>query len=113
MVAVTDIRAARQNGVDRFPTLIYYEGRLYRVWYLSFLSKLSILGENPSIYDSDLTDHEEVYEWVIQHVEGSDIESVRGEILEKLIIKEDKIAVLFYESKDHKLSHQIINHLEV
>ncbi len=44
-------------------------------------------------------------------VEGSDIEEVTDDMLEKMIITEDKLAVLFYEEND-EVSATILESME-
>ena len=39
-------------------------------------------------------------EWLVGLVEGADIEEVTDDMLEKMILSEDKLAVLFYEEND-------------
>ena len=79
-----DAEIAGRYGVDDFPTLVYFK------------------DEIPSLYNDDLTDSEEVMSWLVDLVEGADIEDVNGDMLEKMIMKEDKLAVLFYEENDDK-----------
>jgi hemoglobin-like flavoprotein len=50
-------------------------------------------------------------EWVISLVEGSDIEEVTDDMLEKMIIKEEKLSVLFYEENE-EMSNQVVTVLE-
>ena len=44
-------------------------------------------------------------------VEGADIEEVTDDMLEKMIVSEEKLAVLFYEENDD-VSTQILESLE-
>ena len=39
-------------------------------------------------------------EWLVGLVEGADIEEVTDDMLENMILSEDKLAVLFYEEND-------------
>ncbi len=50
-------------------------------------------------------------EWLVQSVEGADIEEVTDDMLEKMIISEEKLAVLFYEENDD-VSTKILEALE-
>jgi hypothetical protein len=50
-------------------------------------------------------------EWLVSLVEGSDIEEVTDDMLEKMIITEDKLAVLFYEEND-EVSATILESME-
>ena len=43
-------------------------------------------------------------EWVISLVEGADIEEVTDDMLEKMILKEEKLSVLFYEENEAESS---------
>jgi len=52
-----------------------------------------------------------VMEWLVQSVEGADIEEVTDDMLEKMIITEEKLAVLFYEENDD-VSTKILEALE-
>ena len=53
----------------------------------------------------------QVLEWLVSLVEGSDIEEVTDDMLEKMIITEDKLAVLFYEEND-EVSSTILESME-
>ena len=64
---------------------------------------ISILG--------DLSDGEEVLEWILNLVEGADIEEVTDDMLEKMILKEEKLSVLFYEENVEE-SNVVLNLLE-
>lgn len=81
-VEVNDERTARSHGVEHMPSLVYYE------------------SEIPSVFDGDLTDNDEVMDWMVGLVEGADIEEVKDEMLEKMISREEKIAVLFYDDEE-------------
>ena len=52
----------------------------------------------------DLIDGEEVMDWVINLVEGADIEEVTDDMLEKMILKQAKLSVLFYEENEAESS---------
>ncbi len=54
---------------------------------------------------------QQVLEWLVSLVEGSDIEEVTDDMLEKMIITEDKLAVLFYEEND-EVSATILESME-
>ena len=65
-----DPKIAMKHGVEKYPTLVYFN------------------SEIPSIYpDSDLSDSDEVLEWLVNLVEGADIEDVTGDMLDKMIMK--------------------------
>ena len=45
-------------------------------------------SEIPRVYpDSDLSDGNEVLEWLVNLVEGEDIEDITGDMLDKMIMK--------------------------
>ena len=92
-VEVSEERTARAHGVEYLPSLVYYE------------------SEIPSVFDGDLTDNEEVMDWMVGLVEGADIEEVKDEMLEKMISREEKIAVLFYEDEKES-SKKVLSALE-
>ena len=65
-----DPKIAMKHGVEKYPTLVYFN------------------SEIPSIYpDSDLSDSDEVLEWLVNLVEGADIEDITGDMLDKMIMK--------------------------
>ena len=67
---VDDPKIAEKHGVEKFPTLVYFN------------------SEIPSVYsEADLSDGEEVMEWLVRLVEGADIEAVTGDMLDKMITK--------------------------
>ena len=86
-VEVSDTKVAKSHGIKHFPTLVYFEH--------SF----------PSVFDDDLTDHELVLAWLTGMVEGADIEEVKDDMLDRMIVREDKIAVLFYHEGDDSSTH--------
>ena len=56
--------------MEKYPTLVYFS------------------SEIPSVYsEGDLSDGEEVLEWLVRLVEGADIEDVTGDMLDKMIMK--------------------------
>ena len=77
-----------KHGVEKYPTLVYFS------------------SEIPSIYpDSDLSDSEEVLEWLVNLVEGADIEDVTGDMLDKMIMKGIKTDQFFRCLKFHIYNH--------
>eukprot|EP00094_Tigriopus_californicus_P009562 TCALIF_09219-PA protein Name:"Protein of unknown function" AED:0.40 eAED:0.40 QI:0/-1/0/1/-1/1/1/0/681 len=92
-VEVSDVNVGRHHGVYSYPTLVYFE------------------NEIPAVYDKTLTDHDQALNWLVQRVEGADIERVKAEMLEKIITKEDQVAVLFYKDQDQE-SNEILEALE-
>lgn len=82
-VEVDDLRVAALHGVDDFPTLVYFE------------------SEIPAVFPGeDLNDGAEVLRWLQSQIEGSDIEEVKADMLEKMIVREEMVVVLFYEAND-------------
>ena len=59
-VEVDKSEIAFHHGVEDFPTLVFYK------------------NEIPAVFEGDLTDGEDVMEWVVGLVEGADIEEVTG-----------------------------------
>ncbi|QQP50410.1 Uncharacterized protein FKW44_011409, partial [Caligus rogercresseyi] len=80
-IEVDDAALAREAGIKSFPTLVFFKNTV------------------PSIYEDDLTDTEDVLDWMKELVEGSDIEEITEEILERMIVKEEKLVVYFHEGK--------------
>ena len=73
------MKVARRHGVRSFPTLVYFE------------------GEIPTVYAGDASDADEVLNWLTERVEGADIETVREDMLERMVAREERMVVLFYE----------------
>lgn len=92
-VEVDKAEVAKHHGVEDFPTLVFYK------------------NEIPAVYEDDLSDGEEVMEWIINLVEGADIEEVTDDMLEKMILKAEKLSVLFYEENEQE-STEVLNLLE-
>eukprot|EP00095_Tigriopus_kingsejongensis_P009527 maker-scaffold561_size136864-snap-gene-0.22 protein:Tk09527 transcript:maker-scaffold561_size136864-snap-gene-0.22-mRNA-1 annotation:"GL10978" len=92
-VEVSDVGVGRHHGVYSYPTLVYFE------------------NEIPAVYDKSLSDHDEALKWLVQMVEGADIERVKAEMLEKIITKDDKVAILLYKDNDSE-SDRILEALE-
>ncbi len=79
-VKIDDDQLAKDYGVDHLPTLVYFEKNI------------------PSLYDGDLTNEEQVLEWLIHNVESDEIEDITDEMLDTLIKKAPHLAVLFCRS---------------
>lgn len=84
---------AKQLGISRLPALVYFENQV------------------PSIYVGDLTEEEEVLEWLIKQRNEDTIENVNRDILFRMIAEKEYLAVLFYKNDDDE-SDEIIEHLE-
>ena len=85
VVHVDDPRVAEAHGIRRFPSLVYFEKEIPAVY-----------GDADDL-DLDLEDAEDVLRWLTAQVENADIEEVRGEMLDKLVVRDEKVAVLFYD----------------
>ena len=78
-IQVDDPKIAMKHGVEKYPTLVYFS------------------SEIPSIYpDSDLSDSEEVLAWLVNLVEGADIEDITGDMLDKMIMKGTERELIIY-----------------
>lgn len=51
------------------------------------------------MYDDDLSDEEEILQWLLSQLEKDEIEDVTDEMLDKLIKEGKSVAVLFCEWK--------------
>lgn len=79
-------------GITQLPSLVYFE------------------DQQPSIYDGDLLEEEEVLEWLIKQKNEDTIENVNREILLRMINEREYLAVFFYNTDDE--SAEIAEHLE-
>lgn len=75
-VEISDAEAAAEHGVASLntPTLVYFE------------------EEVPTVYGGRLQDHAAVLQWLTALVEGADIEEVTKAMLEKMVVREEKVA---------------------
>lgn len=78
-VKTEDDDYASEIGITELPALVYFE------------------DGNPSIYDEDLLDEEEVLKWLIEQRNEETIENINKAILAKMISEEEYLAVLFYK----------------
>lgn len=92
-VKIDDASAVDDYGLDSLPSLVYFEKGI------------------PNVYDGDLEQEEDILEWLVEQLEKDEIEDVTDEMLDKLIAKEKKLAVLFYDENDKK-SQKVLNELE-
>ncbi|XP_055342299.1 uncharacterized protein LOC129590885 [Paramacrobiotus metropolitanus] len=92
-VKTSDVSIARDYGVKSFPALIYFEE-----------------GE-PSVYDGDLQEENEVLRWLTQQKNEDTIENVNRQILEKKIEDSEYLAVYFYKP-NNKDCEKILEGLE-
>lgn len=71
-------QVARDYGIeDELPCLVYFE------------------NEIPSIYHGDLSNEEQVLDWLIEQINSDSIEEVTDKILESLVEKNQHVAVIF------------------
>ncbi|KAF7496675.1 Protein disulfide-isomerase A5 [Sarcoptes scabiei] len=91
-VKINDGEYARELGITQLPSLVYFE------------------DQQPSIYDGDLLEEEEVLEWLIKQKNEDTIENVNREILLRMINEREYLAVFFYNTDDE--SAEIAEHLE-
>ncbi|XP_064114219.1 uncharacterized protein LOC135220720 isoform X11 [Macrobrachium nipponense] len=92
-VKIDNDEEAREYGIESVPTLVYFE------------------SEIPYIYEGDLMKEEDVLAWLFHHVDHEEIADVTDEMLDKLIINEPYLAVLFYD-KDDPEDHEVLGELE-
>ncbi|XP_071549030.1 uncharacterized protein hlk isoform X4 [Panulirus ornatus] len=92
-VKIDNFEEAKEYGIETIPTLVYFE------------------SEIPYIFEGDLMKEEEVLAWLIHHVEHEEIADVTDEMLDKLIVNEPFLAVLFYD-KDDEEDHEVLGELE-
>ena len=88
---VTDSKAASRHGISAadVPALVYYE------------------HEIPHFFAGDAEEPALVLKWLRERVEGADIEAVKGEMLERMIVREEKMAVLFYKEGEEQSSEAV------
>ncbi|XP_050073325.1 uncharacterized protein LOC126561307 isoform X5 [Anopheles maculipalpis] len=92
-VRIDDPKVSKEYGIDEVPAIVYFEKQI------------------PNVYDDDLSDEEEILEWLLSQLEKDEIEDVTDEMLDKLIKEGKSIAVLFYDNNDKK-SEKVLNELE-
>ncbi|CAG2114835.1 unnamed protein product, partial [Medioppia subpectinata] len=87
--------ASKKYGINKFPSLVYFRHK------------------EPTIFEGDLMNEEEVLEWLTS-VESMDlpdkIEEVNAKILQNYIDEHDYVAVLFYKQnckKCEKVLHEL------
>ncbi|XP_028968482.1 uncharacterized protein LOC100903717 [Galendromus occidentalis] len=97
-IKIDDDQVARDYGIDdELPCLVYFE------------------NEIPSIYHGDLSNEEQVLDWLIEQINSDSIEEVTDKILENLVEKNQHVAVIFYEMKNKKIdkkTERVIKELE-
>ncbi|XP_021697964.1 uncharacterized protein LOC5573987 isoform X5 [Aedes aegypti] len=92
-VKIDDPKVSKEYGIDDIPAIVYFE------------------KEIPNVYDDDLSDEEEILQWLLSQLEKDEIEDVTDEMLDKLIKEGKSVAVMFYDNND-KQSDKILDELE-
>nr|XP_019531540.2 uncharacterized protein LOC109403225 isoform X2 [Aedes albopictus] len=92
-VKINDTKVSKEYGIDDIPAIVYFE------------------KEIPNVYDDDLSDEEEILQWLLSQLEKDEIEDVTDEMLDKLIKEGKSVAVMFYDNND-KASDKILDELE-
>lgn len=92
-VKTDDRSAAKEHGVRDFPTIIFFE------------------KQEPTRYEGDLMDEDEILHWLLSEVEKDEIEDVTDEMLDKMVKEGKTMAVLFYDNND-KRSDKVLAELE-
>ncbi|XP_055609782.1 uncharacterized protein LOC129756793 isoform X2 [Uranotaenia lowii] len=92
-VKIDDAKVSKEYGIDEIPAIVYFE------------------NEVPNVYDDDLSDEEQILQWLLSQLEKDEIEDVTDEMLDKLIKQGKSVAVLFYDNNDKK-SDKILDELE-
>ncbi|KAK8786612.1 hypothetical protein V5799_023615 [Amblyomma americanum] len=92
-VRIDDEVYAKELGVSEYPSLVYFEHGV------------------PSLYAEDLTKEESVLSWLIQQKNEDTIENINRDMLNKMIVDTDYLAVFFYLEDDDE-SKEMLMHLE-
>ena len=92
-VKTKDTAHAKDLGIDELPALVYFE------------------NGTPSIYTENLTEEDEILEWLVQQKNEDTIENLNREMLFKMILQKDYLAALFYKKGDDE-SDELLEHLE-
>ncbi|GAU98024.1 hypothetical protein RvY_09228 [Ramazzottius varieornatus] len=92
-VKTSDTDVAVEYGVTTVPALVYFE------------------DGSPSVYEGDLKDEDKVLQWLLHQRHEDTIDSLNRDMLQKMIEKEDYVAVYFYDADDEK-SATILKELE-
>jgi thioredoxin-like negative regulator of GroEL len=86
---------AHEIGVFSFPALVYYETGV------------------PIMFDGDLSDETEVFDWILMQKNDESIEDVDRATFLKYIESKDFLAVVFYNRDDEKTTTRILRHIEL
>ena len=82
LVKMSDSSAAAEYGIDRPPAVVYFENGI------------------PSLCREPLDSAEGVLGWLVQQVEGDEIEDVTDEMLQKILGGDHGTAIIFCEYHD-------------
>ncbi|XP_041971080.1 uncharacterized protein LOC121727357 isoform X7 [Aricia agestis] len=92
-VKIDNDEEAREYGIDKVPTLLYFEKGI------------------PTFYEGNLEEEEKVLTWLKHQTESDEIEDITDEMLDLILEKMNYVAVLFYD-KDQKKSQKVLAELE-
>ena len=79
LVKIDDPEEAVEYGLDKLPKLVFFENQM------------------PNIYEGNLADHDQVFQWITEIAMESRIELVTGAMLEKLIEDNTDLAVFVHD----------------
>ncbi|CAO1302062.1 unnamed protein product [Diamesa hyperborea] len=94
-VKTNDVKLAHEIGVFSFPALVYYETGV------------------PIMFDGDLGEEDDVFQWILTQKNDESIEDVDRETFLKYIEIKDFLAVVFYNEEDEKTTTRILRHIEL
>ncbi|GAB6029507.1 protein disulfide-isomerase precursor [Chamberlinius hualienensis] len=92
-VKIDNDEVMKEFGIDAVPTMVYYEDGI------------------PSVYEGDLTNENEVLEWLIHQKNEATIEEVTDEMLDDLVADNEYVAV-FFTGQNCKDCDAVIKELE-
>uniref|UniRef100_A0A146M1J4 Thioredoxin domain-containing protein n=1 Tax=Lygus hesperus TaxID=30085 RepID=A0A146M1J4_LYGHE len=92
-VKTQDFSIAQNFGVNDFPSLVYFEDQI------------------PNVFEGDLTEEEEVLQWLITQKTEDRIELITREMLETMVEESQYLAVYFYKASCH-ICDEILEGLE-
>ncbi|XP_021927608.1 uncharacterized protein LOC110833625 isoform X3 [Zootermopsis nevadensis] len=92
-VKTQDFQVAEEFGVSEFPSLVYFE------------------DEVPNVFEGDLSEEEEVLQWLITQRTEDRIELITRVMLEGLVEETQYLAVYFYKLNCH-ICDEILDDLE-
>ncbi|XP_018017937.1 uncharacterized protein LOC108674456 isoform X2 [Hyalella azteca] len=92
-VKIDDDQEAQEYGLDNVPALVYFEKGV------------------PSVYVGSLLKEDELLAWLVHQISNDEIEDVTDQMLDKLIVQAEHLAVLFYDREQRK-SKKVLAELE-